>query len=110
MYGEWGEFELGDSWGGVGDRSGKWVVCLGDGSTHGGVMTTINNDGTLTAQDDEVCVDQALHSCPLPYHGVTPVTAITRISWHNGRLILTAMAVAGCGARLVPRFRHTYVE
>jgi len=55
-------------------------------------------------------VEGALHSCPIPGHGVTPITAITVKSYHNNKLILTILATAGCGARITPPDRRVYVE
>jgi uncharacterized Zn-binding protein involved in type VI secretion len=55
-------------------------------------------------------IEDALHSCPIPGHGVTPITAITVRSYHNNRLILTINAIAGCGARITPPDRRVYVE
>lgn len=55
-------------------------------------------------------VEGALHSCPVPGHGVTPIRAVTVKSYHNGKLILTVSAVAGCGAQILPPDRRVYVE
>lgn len=114
MYGTFGRFMLADTQGG--GQSGKLVVCVGDPSNHGGVVLLTNQvDDKLTVQDELVAVESApegigQHSCPITGHGVTPITAVTVKSFHNGKLILTSMAVAGCGARLTPPFRKTYVE
>ena len=55
-------------------------------------------------------VENALHSCPIPGHGITPIAAVTVRSYHNSKLILTIYAVARCGARIMPPDRHVYVE
>jgi len=55
-------------------------------------------------------VEGALHSCPIPGHGVTAISAATFKSYHNGKLILTIQAVAGCGAVILPPDRRVYVE
>lgn len=89
---------------------GKFVALLGDPSNHGGVLITHNQDGTLTVNGLAVAVDHSLHACPITGHGVTPVNAITIRSFHNNRLILTAGAVAGCGALLTPPNRFIFVE
>jgi len=97
---------------GVEEGLGHKIACIGDRSDHGGTIITHNQvDGKLTAMDELVAVEQALHSCPIPYHGVTPISPITVKSYHNGRLILTRGAIAGCGALIRPiKNRRTYVE
>jgi uncharacterized Zn-binding protein involved in type VI secretion len=118
----------------------RTIALLGDPSDHGGIVTTSNQDGTLilVVQDiqggpssglmyadfefggfaeesnvsngTEVAVEGASHRCPIIGHGTTTITAVTTKSYHNGKLILTEDAVAGCGARLVPPDRSVYVE
>jgi len=108
MYGPFGRFQLSDTWGA--GQKGKLVVCVGDRSSHGGTVITSNNDNTHLSMNGIVAVDQALHSCPIEGHGITPITAITVKSYHNDKLILTELAVAGCGARMTPPNRHHFVE
>ena len=55
-------------------------------------------------------VNGAQHSCPIIGHGTTTITAITIKSYINGKLILTAGATAGCGAKMTPPDRKVYVE
>lgn len=55
-------------------------------------------------------VEGALHSCPVPGHGITAISAVTYKSFHNGKKILTVFAVAGCGAIILPPDRRVYVE
>ena len=88
----------------------KKIACLGDPSDHGGAVTSTNADGTLKAGGDVVAVNGADHTCIIPDHNVTPITAITTKTKHNGKLILTEDAVAGCGAKLTPPDRNVYVE
>ena len=109
MYGTFGRLQLGDTYGG-GAGGGKLILCKGDPSDHGGEVTTTNQDDTLTAMDKFVSVDQALHSCPIKGHGIKKITAVTKISFHNGKLILTELAYAECGARMTPPNRRTFVE
>lgn len=115
MYGTWGRFQWEDTWG-AGPGIGKPIVCIGDSSSHGGTVILTNQvDDKLFCADELVAVESApegvlQHSCPIPGHGITPVTAITVKSFHNGKLILTGGAIAGCGARLAPPDRRTYVE
>lgn len=88
----------------------KKIALLGDGSDHGGTITSSNQDGTLSAKGIEVALEGAQHSCPIDGHGVTSITAITVKSYHNGKLILTQGAIAGCGALISPVDRGVYVE
>jgi hypothetical protein len=114
MYGQYGQFMWADTWG-AGQR-GKLIVCLNDRSTHGGTVILTNQvDNKLSCQDEQVAVETApegipQHDCPINGHGITPITAVTVKSFHNGKLILTELAFAGCGARLAPPYRKTYVE
>ncbi len=88
----------------------KPIALKGDFSDHGGSIITSNQDGTFTVGGVEVAVNGAMHSCPITGHSVTPITAVTTKSFHNGKLILTKDAVAGCGAKITPSDRKVYVE
>jgi len=88
----------------------KNVALVGDGSDHGGVITTSNQDGTFKVGGVAVAVEGAQHSCPIEHHGVTSITAVTTKSYHNGKLILTDGAAAGCGAKITPPDRKVYAE
>ena len=88
----------------------KKIALKGDSSDHGGTITTSNQDGTFDVGGIEVAVEGALHSCPIYGHGVTVITAVTTKSKHNGKLILTENAVAGCGAKMTPPDRSVEVE
>lgn len=114
MYGTFGRLMLADTSGG--NQLGKLVACIGDFSSHGGTIILTNQvDDKLTAQDELVALETeteaiAQHSCPIEGHGITPVTPVTTKSFHNDKLILTEMAIAGCGARIAPKYRKTFVE
>lgn len=108
MYGSFGRFALCDTYGA--GQKGKLVVCVGDPSNHGGSVSNHNQDGTLTAAGELVSLEGAMHVCPIDGHGTTAIVAVTVRSYHNGKLILTELAIAGCGARLAPPNRHVYVE
>lgn len=88
----------------------KKVAVKGDSSTHGGVVVTSGQDGTLTVAGQEVAVQGAMHACPIQGHGTTSITAVTIKSFQNGKLIVTEGAVAGCGAVIQPTDRKVYVE
>ena len=90
--------------------TGKLIACVGDVSNHGGTIISSNQDGTFLVAGSVVAVDQARHSCPVSGHGITLITAVTKKSYHNGKLILTSDAKAGCGAIIAPSNRKTFVE
>lgn len=114
MHGTFGRFMLADTYGA--GQKGKLVACIGDSSSHGGTIILTNQvDDKLKVQGILVALETITegilqHSCPIEGHGVTPITPVTVKSFHNGRLILTEMAIAGCGARIAPLPRKTYVE
>lgn len=101
--GEWSEYYMRIS-------IGRRIALLGDLSSHGGTIVTHNQDGTLKVGGIEVAVEGAQHQCPISEHGTTPISAVTTRSYHNGKLILTWGAVAGCGAVIIPPDRNVYVE
>ena len=72
------------------------IIRLGDTSSHGGTIITASAKN-LAANGIAVAVSQDLHACPLPGHGVTPVSSTARTT-SNGRPVLTNGCVAGCGA------------
>ncbi len=89
---------------------GKKIALLGDRSDHGGTLISTNQDGRLKVGGVAVCAQGCSHSCPIEYHGVTAVTAVTTRSRINGKLIVTESAVAGCGAHITPPARGITVE
>lgn len=88
----------------------KKIAVLGDSSSHGGTLTTHNTDGTFKVGGVIVCANGCMHTCPIPGHGTTPVTAVTTKSYVNGKLIVTENAVAGCGAVIQPLLRGVFCE
>lgn len=89
---------------------GLFVALLGDPSSHGGSITTSGQDGKCTVKGTAVAVNGGQHSCPIPGHGVTSITAITTKSKINSKLIATYGATAGCGALILPPNRKVTVE
>lgn len=90
--------------------AGGNIAVLGDSSSHAGIIITTNQDGTFVVAGDAVAVQGALHSCPISGHGVTPIIPTTVKSFHNGKLVVTENAVAGCGAIIIPPNRGVTVE
>lgn len=78
---------------------------LGDTSSHGGQIT-FSPPTMAFCGGNPVAVLGALHTCPqstggVP-HGVTPITPITTRTFCKGLLVITAGAMAGCGAVILP--------
>jgi uncharacterized Zn-binding protein involved in type VI secretion len=89
---------------------GKAVACVGDTSTHEGEITTSGQDGSLTVGGAVAAVAGARHKCDRKNHGTTDITPVTVRSYHNGKLIITQGAIAGCGAVITPTARGVSVE
>ena len=74
------------------------VARLGDSSSHGGTIVTANQfvkkaDGILVA------VQGALHSCPIPGHGVTAFGSGSPFTTSEGKGVLReGIDACGCGA------------
>ncbi len=105
-----GSFQFGADENSGGQRVGRAVSILGDSSDHLGSLVSHNQDGTLNLNGELICVEGALHSCPIEGHGKTPMSAITIRTFHNGKLIITQGAMAGCGAKMIRVDRKVYVE
>ena len=90
--------------------AGRKIACLGDSSSHGGTLVSTAQDNKFLTKGIAVCANGCSHSCPIPGHGTTSVTAITIKSYVNGKLIITEGAQAGCGAVIQPSERFVYVE
>lgn len=89
---------------------GKLISVIGDGASHPGALTTSNQDGKTVLGGIAICVDQCLFACTIPGHGTTAVTAITKKSKINGKLIVGYGAVAACGAIMTPPNRKATAE
>lgn len=87
----------------------KAIACLGDPSDHGGEI----NYSPMTqvfAGGNPIAVEGATHSCPIPLHGTTPIVPITVRTFAGGKLVITALAKAGCGATIIAPVRGVLVE
>jgi len=78
----------------------KTLIRLGDKSDHGGTMITAG--AHFTNRGIHGCIDGDQHSCPIPHHGITRVTATSVKTKTNGKAILRSGDVADCGAVLLP--------
>lgn len=74
------------------------IVRLGDGSDHGGSMTSAASG--FNVNGIKACVDGDIHSCPISGHGDTPVTGTAQIN-SNGKRVIKTGDTAGCGAVIV---------
>ena len=100
------------------NQDGTLIMTVGGGfsppQTIGGMFGSFMWGELLQAGGDIIgllpCVEGALHSCPIPGHGVTSIRAVTVRSFHNSKLILTHYAIAGCGASITPMDRRVYCE
>ena len=112
MFGTFGSQQFGSSWyiPIIPPAVGGNISLLGDVSSHGGSITVSGQDGTLMVGGIAVAVNGASHSCPIIGHGITSITPTTVKSFHNGKLIITAGATAGCGAKIISPDRSVYVE
>jgi len=86
------------------------IACIGDLSSHGGVIVSTGGNATVFAKGTLVAVNGALHSCPIPLHETTPITAVVKITYVDGVKVITYGAVAGCGAIILPPLRMITVE
>lgn len=86
----------------------RTVACMGDTSSHGGTITTSGQVGNVMAAGAKVAVQGALHSCPIKGHGTTAIVPIITKTFIGGKLVVTAGAVAGCGAVMNPPDRKVY--
>lgn len=100
------------------NQDGTLTVGAGGGGAGGGegegqygtIIYGSPGEGGEGGGGEVVAVEGALHSCPIPTHGVTSITAVTTKTYHNGKLILSQYAIAGCGALIIPNPRNVYVE
>lgn len=81
------------------------IARIGDGSSHGGVVissaSVSKTEGALTARVGD------LHSCPIPGHGVTPITNGSGNFKCEGMVTAVSGSVAGCGAVIIASSLYT---
>jgi uncharacterized Zn-binding protein involved in type VI secretion len=74
------------------------IARLGDTSNHGGTIITatsrFNVNGIVAA------VNGDLHSCPIPGHGITPLSSSLTLK-SNGQPVIQIGDLAGCGAAII---------
>lgn len=72
---------------------------LGDSSSHGGVIITGAMRTVVNGQPAARMGD--LHSCPLPFHGITPIVTGSPDTMTEGKPNARLGDVTGCGAVIV---------
>ena len=74
---------------------------IGDTSNHGGVIISSPISGQHIDGIQAACIG-SLHSCPIPFHGITPIVSspITSVLV-DGIIVAMVGSVAGCGAVMV---------
>lgn len=88
------------------------IACLGDGSTHGGIISTTFQDGRFFVGGLLVAVEGDLHTCAIPdspHQPPTPITSVISRCYYNSKLVLTETAIAGCQALIISPERHVYI-
>lgn len=81
---------------------------LGDISSHGG---TVVSAAKRTLADGQPAARMGdLHSCPIPFHGVTRICTGSAKTLIEGRPAARMGDVAGCGAVIVSGSDKTMVE
>lgn len=89
---------------------GKRIAIVGDISTHGGTITDAGTNAFAKCRGVLIAVEGASHSCPVPFHGVTAITAVVVKTFINGKKVVTYGATAGCGAIITPPARGVTIE
>jgi uncharacterized Zn-binding protein involved in type VI secretion len=74
------------------------MVRLNDPSDHGGKMITATAVN-LKADGIAVCVHGDFHDCPIPGHGITPVSSSSSVK-SGGKPIIHVGHKARCGASI----------
>ncbi len=75
------------------------IVRLGDTSSHGG--TVISSASKWMCEGKLIARKGDLHSCPIPGHGVTPITAGSAKFKCEGDPVARHGDSTGCGATLI---------
>ena len=85
---------------------GNAVARLGDGSDHGG--TIISSASRTTVEGALVARVGDLHSCPIPFHGITPILTGSSQFKCEGALVARTSSTTGCGASIIGGSAKTF--
>lgn len=83
------------------------VARIGDGSDHGGVIVS---SGNTPVEGPKVARVGDLHSCPIPFHGVTPILTGSPRYTEGGQKVARSGSVCGCGAIIIGGATKTTCE
>ena len=86
---------------------GNPVARLGDTSDHGGVIITA---GQTIVEGKRVARVGDLHDCPIPGHGVTPITTGSPRWRCEGARVARTSSLTGCGASIIGGAQKTVCE
>ena len=83
------------------------VALLGDSSSHGGSISSSNQDGTVKAEGKVIPVQGAILSCPI--HGPQPINSNLDEDWLiNGKKVVLDGSQAACGAIIIASSTKTF--
>lgn len=83
------------------------IARLGDTSSHGG--TIIRGAGRTLVNGKPAARKGDMHSCPIPGHGVTPITSGSSSVFIEGSPAARAGDSTGCGAVILSGSPDTFV-
>ena len=83
------------------------VVRLNDASDHGGKM--ISASANFKCNSIVACVSGDMHSCPIPFHGVTSVIGTGGFN-SSGKRVIKVGDKAGCGATITQGSSNTFTQ
>ncbi len=83
------------------------IALLGSKSSHGGVVITAS--GFFTCDGVKVVVDGDQHRCPIDGHGITPVSATSKVRV-DGIPIVRVGDHAGCGAIITTGYAASDID
>jgi len=86
------------------------VARIGDRSDHGGIIITANEGFIRDDNGQLVALNGALHSCPIPYHGITAITATSTVSYSSNNKIVRLGDMAACGAKIITASDLTFSD
>lgn len=88
--------------------SGLPIARIGDTSSHGGIIITCCQkticEGKLIARVTD------LHSCPIPFHGITPILTGSPNHIVEGKQCARTSSITGCGASIIGGAQKTFTD
>jgi uncharacterized Zn-binding protein involved in type VI secretion len=84
------------------------VARIGDSSDHGG--TIISSCQKTKAEGKLIARVTDLHSCPIPFHGVTPIVTGSPNYFVEGKKCARSTSTTGCGASIIGGSKKTFCD